>query len=89
MLTWRQVPVVRGKPAKLAALVGEGTPSPDFLAMYTQRAEVRECVDMAMRLEGTNRSAGVHAAGVVIAPESFTLSEVGGERGNRQEWRNV
>ena len=39
-------------------------------------SQLLEVVDMAMRLEGTNRSAGVHAAGVVISPAAFPLSEV-------------
>lgn len=35
----------------------------------TGEIPVRQWIDMAMRLEGTNKSAGVHAAGVVISSE--------------------
>ena len=34
--------------------------------------KVRELIDTAMRLEGLVRGAGVHAAGVVIAPKPLT-----------------
>ncbi len=33
---------------------------------------MRELIDTAMRLEGLVRGAGVHAAGVVIAPQPLT-----------------
>jgi DNA polymerase-3 subunit alpha len=36
---------------------------------YEKDAQVREVIDIARRLEGLARGAGVHAAGVVIAPE--------------------
>ncbi|GBG79988.1 hypothetical protein CBR_g30249 [Chara braunii] len=68
------VPVVRGKPAKLAALVGENSPSMEFRQRCIENPEVREWVAMAMRLEGTHKTFGVHAAGVVISPASFPLS---------------
>ncbi len=34
--------------------------------------KIRELIDTAMRLEGLVRGAGVHAAGVVIAPKPLT-----------------
>src|SRR5262249_27243678 len=36
---------------------------------YDNEPQVKELIDTAMRLEGLVRNAGVHAAGVVIAPE--------------------
>lgn len=41
--------------------------SPDLKREYESDALVREWVDVARKLEGTNRNAGTHAAGVVIA----------------------
>ncbi len=39
---------------------------------YESDQKVRELIDTAMRLEGLVRGAGVHAAGVVIAPKPLT-----------------
>jgi DNA polymerase-3 subunit alpha len=41
--------------------------SPDLKREYETDGLVREWVDVARKLEGTNRNAGTHAAGVVIA----------------------
>jgi DNA polymerase-3 subunit alpha len=41
--------------------------SPDFKREYDQDPQIREMVDLALKLEGTNRNVGTHAAGVVIA----------------------
>src|SRR5439155_14147131 len=41
--------------------------NPDLKHEYDQDPQVRELIDIARRLEGTNRNAGTHAAGVVIA----------------------
>jgi DNA polymerase III subunit alpha len=41
-------------------------------AAYDADAQVRELVDTARKLEGLVRGAGVHAAGVVIAPQPLT-----------------
>lgn len=46
--------------------------APDFRKEYEKDALVRELTDIAQRLEGTNRQAGVHAAGVVIANGPLT-----------------
>ena len=40
--------------------------------LYESDTQVRELLDTARRLEGLVRGAGVHAAGVVIAPEPLT-----------------
>ncbi len=77
------IPVARGKPAKLKEMISDESPEPKFKEAYengkvevkNDRGEitgdipVRQWIDMAMRLEGTNKSAGVHAAGVVISAE--------------------
>ncbi|HJL69143.1 MAG TPA: DNA polymerase III subunit alpha, partial [Prochlorococcaceae cyanobacterium Gl_MAG_24] len=63
------IPVVRGKPAKLAAMIGEESPNVEFRQKYQNDPVVTKWVDMAMRIEGTNKTFGVHAAGVVIAAE--------------------
>ncbi|HXZ81883.1 MAG TPA: DNA polymerase III subunit alpha [Terriglobales bacterium] len=39
---------------------------------YANEAQVRQIIDTAKRLEGLVRNAGVHAAGVVIAPQPLT-----------------
>jgi DNA polymerase-3 subunit alpha len=41
--------------------------NPDLKKEYDSDAQVRELIDIARKLEGTNRNAGTHAAGVVIA----------------------
>jgi DNA polymerase-3 subunit alpha len=41
--------------------------SPDLRQEYERDPQVRELIDIARKLEGTNRNAGTHAAGVVIA----------------------
>ena len=42
--------------------------SADLRAEYTNNPQAKDVYDMAVRLEGTIRNHGVHAAGVVIAP---------------------
>ena len=63
------IPVVRGKPAKLKAMIGSESPNPEFREKYESDPTVKRWVDMAMRIEGTNKTFGVHAAGVVIAAD--------------------
>src|SRR6476660_7285725 len=46
--------------------------SPEFRREYESDQVTREWVDIARRLEGTNRNAGTHAAGVVIANGPLT-----------------
>src|SRR5713101_662970 len=41
--------------------------NPDLKHEYDNDPQVRELIDIARKLEGTNRNAGTHAAGVVIA----------------------
>ncbi len=67
---------VQGRHIPLAVAVGlkagkgtEQRPDPELVKEYTGSQRTRELVNLAIRLEGTIRSNGVHAAGVVIAPE--------------------
>ena len=45
--------------------------SSDFRQEYESDPEIRQLIDIACKLEGTNRNAGTHAAGVVIANGSI------------------
>jgi DNA polymerase-3 subunit alpha len=63
------IPVVRGKPTKLSVMISDKTPAPEFKEAYKNNPEVQHWVDMAIRIEGTNKTFGVHAAGVVISAE--------------------
>jgi DNA polymerase-3 subunit alpha len=65
----KMIPVVRGKPTKLKVMVSNETPAPEFKQKYDHDPKVRHWLDMAMRIEGTNKTFGVHAAGVVISAE--------------------
>jgi len=46
--------------------------SPPLQQAYESDSQVRELIDTARKLEGLVRNAGVHAAGVVIAPRPLT-----------------
>ena len=63
------IPVARGKPAKLKKMIADDTPEPLFKERYDSDPGVKHWVDMAIRIEGTNKTFGVHAAGVVISAE--------------------
>jgi len=63
------IPVVRGKPTKLSVMISEQTPATEFKDKYENDPSVRHWIDMALRIEGTNKTFGVHAAGVVISSE--------------------
>ncbi|MEM7727027.1 MAG: DNA polymerase III subunit alpha [Cyanobacteria bacterium P01_A01_bin.45] len=63
------IPVARGKPAKLKVMISDATPEPEFKEKYDNDSRVRHWIDMAMRIEGTNKTFGVHAAGVVISAD--------------------
>jgi DNA polymerase III subunit alpha len=75
----KMIPVVRGKPTKLAVMISDKTPVPEFKQIYEtgeyadpetgEKITARQWVDMAMRIEGTNKTFGVHAAGVVISAQ--------------------
>jgi len=58
---------------------------PAFRDRYEQEEDVRALIDTARRLEGLARSAGKHAAGVVIAPTALTdFMPLYCEQGSRQ-----
>lgn len=60
----KMVPVVRGKPTPLAEMVAD---HPEFKKVYSTVDEARQVIDLAMKLEGCNKTYGMHAAGVVIS----------------------
>lgn len=61
-------PPIQGRHIPLATSIKENR---DLANEYENNATAREVFDLAMRLEGTIRSHGVHAAGVVIAPDDI------------------
>jgi DNA polymerase-3 subunit alpha len=61
-------PPVQGRHIPLAVSVKD---DPDLKAEYESNPTAKEVFDYAIRLEGTIRSHGVHAAGVVIAPDDI------------------
>lgn len=70
------IPISRGKPAKLKVMISDDTPAKEFKAKYDSGELVpgasvtyRRWLDMAMTIEGTNKTFGMHAAGVVISAE--------------------
>jgi len=65
----KMIPVFRGKPASLQKMVSVDTPAPEFKEAYDKDPKVKKWVDLAQRLENTNKNFGVHAAGVVISRE--------------------
>ncbi len=60
----KMVPVVRGKPTPLKDMLVE---HPEFKKTYQSSDEAKEVIDLAQKLEGTNKTFGMHAAGVVIS----------------------
>jgi DNA polymerase-3 subunit alpha len=67
--------------AKLIPMGSQGFPmtikkalgiEPDLQKLYKKDAEAREVLDLAQKIEGRVRHLGVHAAGVVIAPEPLS-----------------
>jgi DNA polymerase-3 subunit alpha len=63
------IPVSRGKPTPLKVMISAQTPEPQFKEKYDNEPHVKKWLDMAIRIEGTNKNFGVHAAGVVISSE--------------------
>lgn len=60
----KMVPVVRGKPTPLDEMIDE---HPEFKKVYQTNEEAKQVIDLARRLEGCNKTFGMHAAGVVIS----------------------
>jgi DNA polymerase-3 subunit alpha len=65
----KMIPVARGKPAKLKVMISDDTPAPEFKEKYENDPQTHRWVDMAIRIEGTNKTFGMHAAGVVISKD--------------------
>lgn len=65
----KMIPIARGKPTKLKVMISDETPTPEFKERYERDPQVRRWLDMAIRIEGTNKTFGVHAAGVVISSQ--------------------
>ncbi|MGC9503572.1 DNA polymerase III subunit alpha [Baaleninema sp.] len=65
----KMIPVSRGKPEKLKVMISDDTPEPEFKKAYDTDPIVKRWLDMAIRIEGTNKSTGVHAAGVIISAD--------------------
>ncbi len=61
-------PPIQGRHVPLEVSIKK---DPDFKAEYESSAEAKKVVDLAIKVEGTIRSHGVHAAGVVIAPDDI------------------
>lgn len=61
------------------------TQEPQLKRRYDNEEDVKNLIDMALRLEGTVRNVGKHAGGVVIAPSSLTdFSPIYCEEGSKQ-----
>lgn len=61
-------PPVQGRHIPLATSIKEDR---DLKYEYDNNPTAKQVIDMALKLEGTVRSHGVHAAGVVIAPDDI------------------
>ncbi|MGC1220007.1 MAG: DNA polymerase III subunit alpha [Phormidesmis sp.] len=68
------IPVSRGKPAKLNEMISEKTPAAEFKDKYDSGELIpgtavtfQRWIDTAITIEGTNKTFGMHAAGVVIS----------------------
>lgn len=63
---------------------------PDLKMAYDQDPAVREVIDFGLKLEGLAKSAGTHAAGVVIADQPLTdyvpLQRIGGKEDIVTQW---
>ncbi len=70
------IPVSRGKPAKLKVMISDDTPDQTFKEKYDSGELIpgtavtfRRWIDTAITIEGTNKTFGMHAAGVVISEQ--------------------
>ncbi len=65
----KSIPVERGKPKNLDWMVEN---HPEFKEIYETDELAHEVIDLARKIENTNKSYGVHAAGVIISDENLT-----------------
>jgi DNA polymerase-3 subunit alpha len=63
------VPQEPGKPITVAQAIEQ---SDKLRELYESDPEVKNILDISARLEGLSRNTGVHAAGVIIAPDDLT-----------------
>ncbi len=68
----------------MAPLADSLNENPVLKREYEDNPRVRECIDLALQLEGLTRHPSVHAAGVVIAPDELT-NYAGLYRGRKNE----
>jgi len=72
----KMVPVVRGKPRELSWMKENHI---EFNDQYKRNEDFKQIINLAEKLEGINKTFGVHAAGVIIAdrplPEIVPLSK--------------
>lgn len=68
------IPVSRGKPTKLNVMISDDTPETAFKEKYDSGELIpgtsvtfQRWIDTAITIEGTNKTFGMHAAGVVIS----------------------
>lgn len=66
------IPVLRGKPATLTEMLSEKSPSPEFRQAIERTPSYRQWIEKARRIEGANKTYGIHAAGVVISSSPLT-----------------
>lgn len=66
----KKIPVVRGNPAKVSEMVVKPDIYPDFYKAYhsndNPNVDFKAWADLAIAIEGTVKTIGIHAAGVVI-----------------------
>jgi DNA polymerase III subunit alpha len=72
----KMIPTVRGKTTPLKVMISSETPAKEFKEKYDNEAIVpnttvtyRRWIDTAIRIEGMNKSVGIHAAGIVISAD--------------------
>src|SRR5690606_18856199 len=76
----KMIPLQPADPPSLEAVIGrskrsrekEGYAIAEFRQRYEDEDEVRDLVDLALKLEDLTRNAGKHAGGVVIAPSPLS-----------------
>jgi DNA polymerase-3 subunit alpha len=61
-----------GKQGFPVTIAGALKDTPELTELYKRDADAREVLDLAQKLEGNARHVGVHAAGVILAPEPVT-----------------
>jgi DNA polymerase-3 subunit alpha len=65
----KAIPVVRGKPRNIDWMVEN---HPEFKKIYETDPTAHDVIELAKMIEGTNKTFGVHAAGVIIGDTKLT-----------------